>query len=271
MPELMTTIFGLNEDSFTVRMIKRLEKWSLARANLVLTVNVACKRIFGNRSCPPEKIGVIMNSPDAQIFRYRAARSYAAELPPSKPFVIMYHGSLVERNGVDLAVRSLVRVRQHVPTAELRIYGKKNNFSEQVMKEAETLGLAGCVKFLGQKKLEELVQEIQACDVGVIPNQRNPFTDINTPTRIFEYLALGKPVIAPSTPGILDYFAGDSLMLFESGNADDLARQIEWAAHNYPEAVRIAERGQQIYMQHHWQQERRTLVDLVGGLLSNGA
>ena len=268
MPELMTTIYGFAEDSSAVRIIKILEKWSFKRANLVLTVNVACKRIFGNRSCSPEKIGVVMNSPDGQIFPYRAANSYPVERPADKPFVIMYHGSLVERNGVDLAVKALAIARKNVPNAELKIYGKKNSFSERVMEDAKSLGLSNCVKFLGQKKLEELVDEIQLCDVGVIPNQRNPFTEINTPTRIFEYLALGKPVIAPSTPGIMDYFTKDSLLPFESGDAEDLARQIVFSAHNYPETVRIAERGQQIYMAHTWQQERNTLVELVGGLLA---
>lgn len=272
MPELMTTIFGLSEESSNVRLIKRLEKWSLARAHLVLTVNVACKRIFGNRSCPPGKIGVVMNAPDGQIFPYRAARSYSvANSSSGKPFVIMYHGSLVERNGVDLAVQSLVRVRKTVLNAELRIYGKETAFLEQVMEQAKTLGLQDSVKYLGARKLEELVTDIQSCDVGVIPNQRNPFTDINTPTRIFEYLALGKPVIAPNTPGILDYFTPESLFFFESGNADQLAQQIEYVAGHPGEAIDVAERGQVIYQAHTWQQERQTLVDLIGGLFEGSS
>lgn len=272
MPELMTTIFGLSEESSNVRLIKRLEKWSLGRAHLVLTVNVACKRIFGNRSCPPEKIGVVMNAPDGQIFPYRAARSYSvANSSSGKPFVIMYHGSLVERNGVDLAVQSLVRVRKTVLNAELRIYGKETAFLEQVMEQAKTLGLQDSVKYLGARKLEELVTDIQSCDVGVIPNQRNPFTDINTPTRIFEYLALGKPVIAPNTPGILDYFTPESLFFFESGNADQLAQQIEYVAGHPGEAIDVAERGQVIYQAHTWQQERQTLVDLIGGLFEGSS
>jgi glycosyltransferase involved in cell wall biosynthesis len=267
MPELMTTIFGLDESSVSVRLIKRLEKWSLARAHLVITVNLACKRIFAARSCPPQKIGVVMNAPDGEIFPFRAPRSYAAaRQDPNKPFVIMYHGSLVERNGLDLAVKALVRVRKTVPVAELRIYGKKSTYLEQVMKEARNLGLQDAVRYLGPKRLEDLVGEIENCDVGVIPNQRNPFTDINTPTRIFEYLALGKPVIAPNTPGILDYFTSESLFFFQSGNFEELAQQIEYLAAHANEAVKVAQRGQEIYLAHTWQQERQTLVNLVGNL-----
>jgi len=246
-----------------------LEKWSISFADLVITVNVACKRIFAERSCRPEKVGIVMNSPDEQIFPYRPAHSYRpVEEDSHKPFVIMYHGSLVERNGLELAVEALAQVRKTVPNAELKICGRSTPYLEQVMQNARALGLDGSVRYLGGKTLEELVGEIEACDLGVIPNQRNPFTDINTPTRIFEYLALGKPVIAPSTPGIMDYFTKDSLLLVESGNASDIARQIEYAALHYEEAIGVAQRGQQIYLKHSWKQERQTLVELASGLLS---
>jgi glycosyltransferase involved in cell wall biosynthesis len=268
MPELMTTIFGHAPESGSVRLIKRLEKWSLARANLVLTVNIACKRIFGSRSCPPEKIGVVMNSPAEEIFPFRTPRSYAfTNHDPRRPFVIMYHGSLVERNGVDLAVEALARVRESIPFAELRIYGQKTAFLERVMEQVHGRGLQENVHYLGGRRLEDLVREIEDCDVGVIPNQRNAFTDINTPTRIFEYLALGKPVIAPRTMGIQDYFGPESLIFFESGNAEDLAQRIKYVFSHPDEILQIAERGQQVYLAHTWSQERQTLVNLVSELL----
>ena len=268
MPELMTTIFSLEKDSLSVRLIQRLEKWSMARADLVLTVNVACKRIFTSRSCGPEKIGVVMNSPDEQIFPFRASQLHPSPNGvPAKHLVIMYHGSLVERNGLDLAVDALTRVREAVPAAELRIYGRNTPFLERVMGQARDKGLEDCVHYLGPKSLEDLVPEIEDCDVGIIPNHRSAFAEINTPTRIFEYLALGKPVIAPRTPGIQDYFGPESLFLFESGNSEELARKIQYVAFHYPEAIKTAGRGQQVYLAHTWSRERETLVNLVNTLL----
>jgi len=269
MPELMNTIFNMKETSVAVRVIRRLEKWSIARADLVITVNVACKRIFSRRSCRAEKIGIVMNSPDEEIFPYRPARSYSVRTS-GKPVVFMYHGSLVERNGLELAVEALAHIHKQLPTAELRVYGRSTPYLDQVMDKARNLGLDGSVRYLGSKKLEELVHEIAGCDVGVIPNQRNTFTEINTPTRIFEYLALGKPVIAPSTLGILDYFDAGSLLFFEPGNAESLAQQMAYAATHPIEVLGIAEAGQQVYLAHAWEQERETLVGLVVGLLGAG-
>jgi glycosyltransferase involved in cell wall biosynthesis len=271
MPELMNTIFHLPEDSGSVRLMRWLEKCSIGFSDRVITVNLACKKIFAARSCPEEKVSVVMNAPDGNIFPFRAARSYEVrEAKSAKPFVIMYHGSLVERNGLELAVDALATLRESLPGAELRVYGRITPYLEQVRQKAASLGIAEQFRYLGPKRLEELVGEIEACDVGVIPNQRNSFTDINTPTRIFEYLALGKPVIAPRTPGIQDYFSPGELLFFDAGNAGQLAEQILYMHSNPVAALETTEHGQQVYLAHTWQKERETLVMSVMELV-NGA
>jgi glycosyltransferase involved in cell wall biosynthesis len=268
MPELMKTIFQVPDESKSVQLLKYIEKWSIARSDLTVTVNIACKRIFSARSCPAEKIAVVMNSPDDRIFPFvEASSNGTAGHASNKPFVIMYHGSLVERNGLDLAIEALARVRSSVPTAELRVFGARSAFLDRMMDVAQQKNLQDIVHFLGPRKLEDLVTEIAKCDLGVIPNQRNAFTDINTPTRIFEYLAMGKPVIAPSTPGIQDYFNDESLLFFQSGNADDLAKQIEYAFNHPREMQEIARKSQKVYLEHTWPCERQTLIGRICGIL----
>jgi glycosyltransferase involved in cell wall biosynthesis len=260
MPELMMTIFDKGPGSRSVRLLKFLEKWSTARADLVLVPNVACRRLLASRSCPEDKIAVMMNSPDESIFPFRPACSQPAS---NDPFVVMYHGTLVERNGLDIAIEAFACLRKRLPMAQLHIYGKATPFLERVMQSAREHNLQRNVLHFGQKPLEQIVEAIDACDVGLIPNRHNAFTHINTPTRIFEYLARGKPVIAPRTAGIQDYFNADSLLFFEAGNADELARQIEFIASHPMETLSVTERGQQVYKAHAWRQEQQTLVRLV--------
>jgi glycosyltransferase involved in cell wall biosynthesis len=269
MPELMMTIFNLRRESPAVRLMARLEKWSIAVTDVVLTVNRACEKLFISRSCSASKICVVMNSPDERIFQYSPARiSNRRAEDTDAPFVIMYHGTLVERNGVDLAVEALTKLRQSVPAAELRIYGPRTPFLEQVMLSVSEKGLEKVVHYLGPRRLEQLTEAIAECDVGVIPNKRSIFTEINTPTRIFEYLALGKPVVAPRAPGIQDYFSEDSLVLFDLGNADDLALKLTWVATHPREVLEITNRGQAVYRSHSWQAEKAKLVTTVVKLLS---
>jgi glycosyltransferase involved in cell wall biosynthesis len=273
MPELMQTIFRLPEESLSVVMLKRLEKLSIRFADLVLTVNLACKKIYSSRSCQPDKIKVVINSPDDEVFRFQ--RGDVCDLngkngSGSKPFVILYHGSLVHRNGFDLAVKSLEKVKEVIPSVRLSVCGKRTEFFEKAMESARQRGLDSIIDYLGVRNLKEIVEAIEGCDLGIIPNHRNIFTEINTPTRIFEYLALAKPVIAPRTKGIQDYFGNDDLIFFDVGNADDLARKIEFAFFHPAEVAETVKRGQAVYLSHTWSRERLTLLNSIGELLQPG-
>jgi glycosyltransferase involved in cell wall biosynthesis len=266
MPELLMTIFGIEEKSFGVRLLKLLEKMSIAFADQVLTVNRACEKIFGARSCRPEKIQVVMNSPDEEIFGFKPVQSSAMR-DPAKPFVIMYHGSIVKRNGLDLAVEALRLVRKTIPRAELRVYGARTPFLDLVLDSVQKTGLADAVRYFGPRSLDQIVQEIEGCDAGIIPNRKNIFTEINTPTRIFEYLSRGKVAIAPLAPGIVDYFGPQELLFFQLGDAEDLARQIEHVYHHPKEAEEITRRGQEIYLAHKWSCEKERFLDRIQALL----
>jgi glycosyltransferase involved in cell wall biosynthesis len=268
MPELMMTIFGLREKSFAIRLLKILEKWSLRFADEVLTVNEACRQLFSSRSCAREKITVVMNSPDEEIFWLReASMPITAEPDISKPFILMYHGTLVERHGLDLAVKALGVIRKSIANAELRIFGWATPFLEQVFHSAREAGLTEAIRYMGPKNSEQIIAAIRDCDVGIIPNRRSTFTELNTPTRIFEYLSQGKPTIAPRTPGILDYFGSRELVLFELGDAEDLAAKMEYVFWHPAEVARMVKRGQEVYQAHKWSVERLRFVSLVERLL----
>ncbi|MEQ1849966.1 MAG: glycosyltransferase, partial [Chthoniobacteraceae bacterium] len=268
MPELMMTIFGIPENSFAVRFMKQLEKFSIWFADAAVTVNLACKKIFSSRSCRGEKVHVVMNSPDERIFKYHDAEGRTASpRSAAKPFVLMYHGSLVERHGLDLAVQAVGSLKQSIPGIELRVYGRSTLFLEHVMESVRRDGLQDQVTFLPERNLEQIVEAIDECDLGIIPNRRSIFTELNTPTRIFEYLSRGKPVVAPAAPGIQDYFPDNSLVFFNLGDASDLAKKIEYVFGNPAEVNAIVRRGQGVYSAHRWAAERAGFVDLVSRLV----
>jgi glycosyltransferase involved in cell wall biosynthesis len=271
MPELMMTIFGLPEESYPVQLLKKFEKWSVSFADAVLTTNEAFRKLFLSRGCPPQKISVVMNSPDEEIFEYdESSRQPSATRESSKQFVMMYHGSLVERHGLDLAVSAVGKVREKIPGAELRIYGCRTPFLERVMDSVRKLELSDAIRYLGPMNLEKIPAAIRECHVGVIPNRRSVFTEINMPTRIFEFLSQGKPVIAPQTSGIQDYFGPQELVLFELGNADDLAAKMEYVFEHPEETATMVELGQKVYRAHKWSGEQARFISLVDGLLNSG-
>ena len=266
MPELLVTIFNLKADSFGVRLLKFLEKWSVRFADHVITVNRACQQIFSARSCPAEKIQVLMNVPDERIFQFRPVNDVPPR-DPAKPFVVMYHGSIVERNGLDLAVEAVRRLHEKIPNVELWVFGAVTPFLQKVMASEAWRALGPAARHLGSKSQPEIVQAIRACDVGVIPNRNNAFTEINTPTRIFEYLSLGCPVVSPRAKGITDYFGPDDMIYFELGDAADLARQLEFVCCQPEPTLAITRRGQEIYRRESWSHARENFIGRVARLL----
>ncbi|PYI77798.1 MAG: hypothetical protein DMF04_05400 [Verrucomicrobia bacterium] len=245
-----------------------MEKRSIAFSDLVLTVNIACQNLYSARSCRRDKIRVVLNSPDDHIFRFRSANLNESNGEMlAKSYSILYHGSLVARNGLDLAVKALETIRRSIPNVKLVICGDRTPFLDKAMELARERQLENNIDYLGVQNLNGIVAAISASDLGIIPNQKNIFTEINTPTRIFEYLALGKPVIAPRTRAIQDYFGDHDLLYFELGNAEDLARQIEYAFSHSKEVAEITQRGQGVYLDHTWTREKSQFLDAVGELV----
>lgn len=267
MPELMESIFELSERSTSVSLLRLMEKWSMAFSDRVITVSQTFKKLFGSRSCPSEKITVVLNSPDEGIFPFQSPAPNRDGRGLEKSLIVLYHGSLLRRNGLDLAVDALELVRREIPAAQLHICGKQTAFFDEVMASVAERGLASAVHYLGAKNLEGIVDAIRECDVGIIPNHRNKFTELNTPTRIFECLALGKPVIAPRARGIQDYFAEEDLIYFELGNADDLSTKIKHTYFQPREVEQTILRGQEIYLRHTWARERSELINAVSTLV----
>lgn len=59
--------------------------------------------------------------------------------------------------------------------------------------------------FLGKRPMEELPKYIKAFDVCIIPYKEGDFMKSSFPTKTFEYLAGGKPVVASDIPALRDY------------------------------------------------------------------
>ncbi len=267
MPELFASLYGINSQALCARLLRQIEKWSARFADLVLTPNRAFKELFCSRSCAADKIEIVMNTPDTEIFR-EPAMAPATTPSGSRSFTLMYHGLLVDRHGLDLAVQAVALLRGRIPGIDLHFYGQETDFMREILLQVKQRKLEEAVHYHGFKSLPEIAQAIVRIDLGVIPNRLGPFTQINLPTRIFEYLAMNKPALVSRTKGIQDYFGDDEILFFEPGNVDDLARQILWVYEN-PAATRsLVERGRKVYEGHSWELEGSRFTGLVRKLLA---
>jgi glycosyltransferase involved in cell wall biosynthesis len=264
-PEIFMAKYGVDKKHFVVRLLCLAEKFSIWFAHLVLTPNLSFKRLFVSRGCPDAKIHVIMNSPLESIFRGPGNGSPGGSTDKRQKFVVMYHGMITERNGVDLAIRAISAVRREIPDIAFEFYGA-GDFVDLCLSLVKELGLDDAVTFRGCVPLETIAKVIESIDVGLVSNRPSIHWEHAMPTRIFEYLSMGKPVIAPRTGGILDYFGADDLYFFESGNTQSIIEAIMDVYRNRTQRLRKIERGMAVYKRHRWQIQRNRLQELVRAL-----
>lgn len=206
-----------------------------------------------------------MNSPDEKIFN-KENPGTDTEPDNINSFIVMCHGFIAERNGLGTALEAINIVRDKITGIIFNIYGE-GDFMDQFLNRVEELNLKDIVKYHGVVPLEIIAEKIKSINIGIVPNNKTPFTDINLPTRIFEYLSMGKPVIAPRTRGILDYFSDDSIFFFEPGNMESLAEKII-ESHDNPEYTQsVLNRGISVFQKYRWEIEKKHYVDLVKKLI----
>jgi len=263
MPELMTTIYGLAPQSWPTRVLNLLERLSLRFADRVITPNLSFKKLFSSRSCRAEKIQIVLNSPEERIFD---PDRFAGGVPDPSVFRVMHHGLIAHRHGVDQLVEAVALLRPKIAGLRLDLYGGATPYLPEVLALVRRLGLEDIFHHHGELSKQEIAAEIAKCDVGIVSNRRSVFTEINFPTRIFEYLALNRPVVVPATQGIRDYFGPEDIVTFEPGDAASLAASILWIR-DHPEATAdILARGRSIYRSFLWKDERVGFLDLVGSV-----
>ncbi len=265
MPELFASMVNVDENNIISKFLRFDEKISIKFADLVLTPNLAFKELFVSRSCPATKIHIIMNSPDENVFKTNGKVERDKKLKDK--FLLMYHGAVVERHGLDIAIKAVSKLRDKIPGIFMIIYGE-GTFLKKVKDLVTAENLQEIVELRGMVLVDEIAGFIPQIDLGIIPNRINSFTQLNFPVRIFEYLINKKPVIVPKTKGISDYFKDDSIYFFQPGNIAELADTIYRVYSNSEEKNEMINKAYNVYAQYTWQKQQKTLVELEMNLVN---
>jgi glycosyltransferase involved in cell wall biosynthesis len=124
MPELIQSIYGVPSNHWLVNLLIRLERWSIGFADLVITPNTTFRDLFEARGCPAGKILIVMNSPQIELFDPRRFETKPPAFGKARSFQLMYHGLLVERHGLETAIRQFDASRRHSGTSVSHLRNK---------------------------------------------------------------------------------------------------------------------------------------------------
>lgn len=266
MPEIYEEKFGVPATHALVRALRLQERWAVRFASAVLTVEERLRATLASRAgVPPAKVHVLMNLPDDRRFARRAS-------PPAhgrERFVVVYHGTLARRLGLDLAIEAAARVRDRIPGLELRIVGAGEERGALLDLRAR-LGLESAVTFSeGFVPVERIPETIADADVAVIPLRACSGTDVMLPTKLLEYVATGIPCIVPRTCTIGRYFDEDMVEYFTAGDVGALADAL-LRLYASPErrSALAANAHARFGAKYAWSTHRQVYVQLVDSLLA---
>ncbi|PKO13517.1 MAG: hypothetical protein CVU39_18515 [Chloroflexi bacterium HGW-Chloroflexi-10] len=237
MPEFFAGRFKARM-SFLAKLVTWQERMACKFANHVITVSDHWRKALIKRGVDEHKCSVILNVADDKIFYPVEKRTGFA--PQSDQFRLIYHGSIHERYGLDLAVRAVDQLRSEIPNIHFTLIGN-GDFLPRIVELVEERKLSEFVTIEKLHLAEELPDIIRTCDLGIVPYQNDVFTDGLLPTKLMEYAALELPAIASRTTAIQAYFSDTNTEFFEPGNVNDLAQKILYL-HNNP--VRLKELSQ---------------------------
>ncbi|WP_255988412.1 glycosyltransferase family 4 protein [Chitinolyticbacter albus] len=180
---------------------------------------------------PDETLTVIYNGVDTGVFHpdvagCRAEQRVQWALPPDAP-VLAYVGSGFERKGVATALSSIVPY----PEVHLIVAGHDKH-ATQYRRQAEALGLASRVRFLGA--VADVKRVYGAADALILPTLYDPFPNV-----CVEALACGLPLFTSARCGAAEWltegqngWVRDALDIdgYASAIGSWLARRADWDA-----------------------------------------
>ncbi|MBN1453547.1 MAG: glycosyltransferase family 4 protein [Anaerolineales bacterium] len=260
MPEFYASRFGRKMDSWPVRLMRWQEQLSCRFANHVITVTEIWRQDLIKRGLPASKCSVVMNLADDTFFNPKRRNNRPSI---NDNFTLLYHGTLVQRYGIDLILHAVDQLSHELPALCLNIHGG-GEYLRDLQSLTHELGLDEYVNFSTiYVPVEELPDLIVSADLCLVPYRRDVFTDGILPTKMMEYAALGMPVVATRTPAIEAYFDETMAAFFTAGQVDELASRIRELYHNPSKREALANNIHKFNQQYNWTKQKAEYANRV--------
>ncbi len=122
--------------------------------------------------------------------------------------VILFMGTIYRFSGLDRVIAGFPDLLKDHPSAKLLIVGTGDDES-RLKALTKEMGLSTSVVFAGMQPYDNLPALLRASTVCINPFELNGVTERILPTKLFQYLACGKPVVATNLPGTIPFLAGE--------------------------------------------------------------
>ena len=198
--------------------------------------------------------------------RLMPARRFTPPSPGETP-VLAYAGHLYPGKGVEILLRAVAQL----PEARAMIIGGYPNDVDlaKVRGLAGELSLDDRVAFTGQVEPSRVSPLLGEADVLVLPvTGARSFQQYTSPMKLFEYMALGKPIVASDLPAIREILRdGENAVLVEPDSPERLAGGVRRVLDDRGFAERIAQGAFDDAAEYSWERRAERLERLFHEVL----
>jgi glycosyltransferase involved in cell wall biosynthesis len=192
-PASIVAVGAMRGDSLAIRLLEKLELFLYRRATAVVPVTPAFKANLVERGIASDKIAVVMNGVDLDCYAPRPrdpelATRYGLE----NKFVVGYLGTHGMAHALHRVLEAAERLRDRTDVVFLFAGGGAQRAA--LMQQAERQGLLN-VRWLSPQPKELMPRLWSVCDVALIHLQDDPTFATVIPSKLFECMGMGLPVI----------------------------------------------------------------------------
>lgn len=228
------------EGSWRYRLVKAMETRVCRRADHVTVLCRSLKADLVRRGVPEDRITVIPNGIHPETFRPGAPdETLRRRWALHGKTVVGFIGSFYRYEGLDLLVRAFAGLASRYPDLVLLLVGggETEEALKRLVRDLDSSSgppvsteapLASRVLFPGRIPHERIQGVYDLMDILVYPRYAMRLTELVTPLKPLEAMAMGKPLVASDVGGHRELIErGVNGILFPAGNAGALAGAIE--------------------------------------------
>ncbi len=188
------------EGSLRYRMTRAMETRAVRRAGHVFTICNGLRDDLMGRGIAPDQIDLAPNAIEPERLPPITERdsALAAELGLGEGPVIGFLGSFYHYEGLHLLIDAFPRIRERWPTARLLFVG---GGPEDAALRAKAASLGKAALFTGRVGPEDVRRYYSVVDLLVYPRLKMRLTDLVTPLKPLEAMAMTRPFIASDVGG----------------------------------------------------------------------
>lgn len=258
-------IFNPMKSRYVVRGYERI---NLPSFEGIFTVTTELRKwLVATYQIDPFKIKVLGNYPSRSFLnKVEDTLSLLDSGDDSRKSVrFVFAGLISENRGLMEAIEALKYVIDHSRKVKLVVIGE-GDYLSKLKETVERLNLDAFVEFKPMLNESDLISSLAECDVGLLPYRINLQTTLTIPGKLFEYMAVGLPVLTSKRETVLRVL--DSLncgVVYESQNYRDIAHAMFTLIDNNGLRLKLGANGRKAVLKYYnWKNNRKILSLFFG-------